>query len=149
MSTLPDPVWPVLGLALIQLVDAVLCLRPVAPIAACFDAVAFPRRLWWVFPVVKFAAVAGLLAGLWVSGLGLLTCLALVLYFVLAVAAHVRVRDFSRNLFLNATGMLVICVAVTAVSFATSAGPRPSVYRLRMAARCERERGRVRRARAG
>lgn len=118
MSALPDPVWPVLGLAIIQLVDAVLCLRPPAVIAACFDAVGFPSRLRWVFPVVKFAAVTGLLAGLRVPWLGLVTSLALVLYFVLAVAAHVRVRDFSRNLFLNATGMLVICVAVTAVSFA-------------------------------
>lgn len=113
MSALPDPVWPVLGLAFIQLVDGVLCLGPVAPIAACFDAVRFPRRLWWVFPVVKFTAVAGLLAGLWVPWLGLLTSLALVLYFVLAVAAHVRVRDFSRDLFVNASGMLAICVGVT------------------------------------
>ena len=118
MSALPDPMWPVLGLAFIQLVDAVLCLRPVTPIADCFEAVHFPRRLWWVFPVVKFAATAGLLVGLWVPWLGLVTCLALVLYFVLAVAAHVRVRDFSRNLFVNAAGMLVICAAVTIVSFA-------------------------------
>jgi hypothetical protein len=41
----------------------------------------------------------------------------LVLYFLLAVGAHIRVRDIGRNLFLNATGMLAICVAVTTVAF--------------------------------
>ncbi len=117
MSSLPDPVWPVLGLAFIQIVDALLCIGPIAPIAACFDAVRFPRRLWWIFPVVKFTAAAGLLVGLWVPWLGLVTSVALVLYFVLAVAAHIRARDWSRNLFLNATGMLVVCVAVTLACF--------------------------------
>jgi hypothetical protein len=116
-TPLPDPLWPVLALAVIQLVDGVLCLKPVAPIAACFDAVGFPLRLRWVFPVVKLAAAAGLLAGTWVPWLGLVTSLALVMYFVLAVAAHIRVRDFSRNLFVNASGMLVICVAVTLACF--------------------------------
>ena len=32
-------------------------------------------------------------------------------YFTLAVAAHIRVRDFRRNLFVNAFGMLGICAA--------------------------------------
>ncbi|MGI8456776.1 MAG: DoxX family protein [Propionibacteriaceae bacterium] len=117
MSTLPDPVWPVLVLAFIQLVDGLFCLGPVAPIAACFEAVRFPRRLWWVFPVIKFAAAAGLVGGVWVPWLGLVTSLALVLYFLLAVAAHLRVRDLSRNLFLNASGMLAICIGVVIACF--------------------------------
>lgn len=109
---MPDPVWPVLVLALIQLVDGLLCLKPVAPIAQCFTDVGFPRRFWWLFPVIKFSAVAGLVGGLWIPGLGLVTSAALVAYFLLAVGAHVRARDLGRNLFVNALGMLAICVAV-------------------------------------
>ena len=117
MTSLPDPVWPVLVLAAISLLDGLACIKPIAPIARCFTDVEFPRRLWWVFPVIKFAAVVGLVAGTWVPWLGLVTSVALVAYFVLAVGAHVRVRDFGRNLFVNASGMLVICVAVLVFCF--------------------------------
>lgn len=117
MPIVPDPLWPVVVLAVIQLVDAMLCLGPVAFIRDCFDDVGFPRRWWWIMPVIKFAAAAGLTAGIWIPGLGLLTGSALVLYFVIAIAMHVRARDFGRNLFLNATTMLVICCAVTVFSF--------------------------------
>jgi hypothetical protein len=40
-----------------------------------------------------------------------------VLYFLVAIAFHVRARDFGRNLLLNATGMLLICVLVAVYSF--------------------------------
>ncbi|MFC4554985.1 DoxX family protein [Georgenia faecalis] len=117
MSALPDPVWPVLVLALIQVVDGILCLRPVAFIARCFEDVHFPRRYWWVMAPLKFAAAAGLIAGIWIPYLGVITCLALVLYFLLAISGHLRARDFGRNLFLNATGMLVICILTPLASF--------------------------------
>jgi hypothetical protein len=106
----PDPVWPVVVLAIIQFVDALLCLKPVAFIAQCFDDVRFPRRHWWIMSPIKFAATAGLLAGIWVPWLGAVTSAALVLYFVVAIGMHVAARDFGRNLFVNATGMLLICV---------------------------------------
>jgi hypothetical protein len=117
LTSLPDPQWPVLLLALIQVGDAILCLKPAAFIADCFADVNWPRRFWWIMPPIKFAAAAGLIAGLWVPYLGLVTCASLVVYFVCAVAAHVLARDFGRNLFLNATGMLVICLAVGAYCF--------------------------------
>ncbi|UXA20496.1 DoxX family protein [Mycobacterium sp. SMC-4] len=94
-----------------------MCVKPMAFIADCFDNVRWPRRWWWIMPPIKFAAAAGLLAGLWIPYLAALTCAALVLYFVLAIAAHVRARDFGRNLVLNATGMLTICVATGIYSF--------------------------------
>lgn len=112
----PDPVWPVLALAALQLVDAVLCLGPIAPFARCLDDVHFPRPWWWTLPVVKSAAGVGLVAGIWIPGLGLLTGAALVLYFLIAISMHVRARDYGRNV-VNATGMLGICVAVTVFSF--------------------------------
>jgi hypothetical protein len=117
VTPVADPVWPVVVLAVIQVVDGLLCLEPIRPIAQCFDDVAFPRRLWWLAPTAKFAAAAGLVAGIWVPYVGAAAGAGLVLYFLLAVGAHIRVRDVGRNLFLNATGMLAICVAVTTVAF--------------------------------
>jgi hypothetical protein len=117
MTLLPNPVWPVVVLALIQVVDGALCIKPVSFIAACFAAVNWPRRFWWIMPPIKFAAAAGLIAGIWIPYLGALTCAALVLYFLVAISMHVAARDFGRNLYLNATGMLLICVATTLVCF--------------------------------
>ena len=117
MSALPDPIWPVIVLALIQFGDGLLCIEPVAFVAACFEGVQWPRRLWWMLSPIKFAAAAGLVAGIWIPYLGAATALALVAYFVVAIAMHTRARDFGRNLFLNATGMLAICVAVALYSF--------------------------------
>lgn len=117
MSALPDPVWPVILLAVISFGDALLCLRPVAFIARCLEDVHWPRRYWWVLSPVKFAAAAGLIAGIWVPYLGPITSAALVLYFIVAIAMHIRARDFGRNLLVNATGMLVVCVFTLVVSF--------------------------------
>ena len=111
MTLLPDPVWPVVVLAVISLVDGVLCLRPAPFIAQCFEDVRWPRRYWWMMPPIKFAAALGLIAGIWLPGLAALTTACLVLYFVVAITMHIRARDFGRNLFVNAAGMLLICVA--------------------------------------
>ena len=46
-----------------------------------------------------------------------MTCAALILYFVLAIGMHVAARDFGRNLFVNATGMLVLCIATPVLAF--------------------------------
>ncbi len=117
MLPFPDPIWPVVALAIITAVDGVLCVKPAAFIDACFEDVGWPRRLRWMMPATKFAAVAGLIAGIWVPYLGAVTSSALVVYFLLAIAAHLRARDFGRNLFVNATGMLAVCVAVTLYCF--------------------------------
>lgn len=117
MTVLPDPIWPVIVLALIQLVDALMCIKPVSFIAQCFEGVNWPRKYWWMMPPIKFAAAAGLIAGIWISYLGALTCAALVLYFLVAIGMHIVARDFGRNLFLNATGMLLICVATGVFCF--------------------------------
>ena len=108
---LPDPVWPVVVLAAISLGDAVISWRPVAFVAQCWEDVHLPRRWWRLMAWLKIAAGAGLIAGIWIP------YLCLVAYFVAAIAFHLRARDFGRNLFVNATGMLVICVAVLVWSF--------------------------------
>jgi hypothetical protein len=90
MTATPDPVWPVLVLALIQLVDAAPCVKPVGFVAACFEAVKWPRRLWWLMPWLKLAAVAGLIAGIFIPYLTAVTCSALILYFIVAISMHIR-----------------------------------------------------------
>ena len=117
MTLLPDPIWPVVVLAVVSFVDGLLCLRPVGFIAKCFEDVHWPRRHWWIMPPIKFAAAGGLVAGIWVPGLAALTTLCLIAYFVVAISMHVRARDFGRNLFLNATGMLLLCVATGVFCF--------------------------------
>lgn len=117
VSALPLAIWPILLLAAIQLVDGLICLRPVPFIAQCLTDVAWPREYWWVMPLTKFVALAGLIAGMWVPYLGALTSAALVAYFIAAITMHVRAQDFGRNLFVNALGMLAICLAVTVGCF--------------------------------
>lgn len=114
---LPEPVWPVVVLAVISLVDGLLCLRPVGFIARCLDNVRFPRRYWRLLGPLKFAAALGLLAGIWIPFLGVVTSIALVLYFVVAVTMHIAARDLGRDLFVNAAGMLAVCVATLVFSF--------------------------------
>jgi hypothetical protein len=91
-------VWAAPALALAQLADAAFCVRPLAFVARCLERVRFPRRHWRLLPPIKAASGVGLVIGLWVPGLGAVTAGALVVYFVLAVASHVRVRDVGLNL---------------------------------------------------
>ncbi|WP_152362479.1 DoxX family protein [Microlunatus speluncae] len=106
-----EPWWPLAVLALIQLGDGLLCLKPVQFIRKCFEDVGFPKRWWWVAAPIKFAAAAGLVIGIWWRPLAILTTAALVLYFLLAGTAHLRARDFGRNFFLTCLGMLALCTA--------------------------------------
>ncbi|UYM05179.1 DoxX family protein [Solicola gregarius] len=66
MSSAPDPSWPVVVLAAISLVDAIICVRPVPFVAECLEAVRFPRRYWGFLTPIKLAAAAGLVLGLWI-----------------------------------------------------------------------------------
>ena len=111
MSILADPVWPVVALAVIQFVDAAMCYRPIALVQRCLDDVHAPRFVARLLTPIKLAAGSGLLLGLVVPYLGLLTCAALVAYFAVAVAMHIRARDIGRN-FVNATGLGVTSALV-------------------------------------
>jgi DoxX-like family len=113
-----DPWWPLAALAFVQLGDGVMCIKPIPFVRQCLIDVRFPQRYWWVLPPLKFAAATGLVIGIWVRPLAILTAAALVLYFVIAMASHVRAADFGRNLFLNCTGMLLASTAVLAFTIA-------------------------------
>jgi len=111
MTTIPEPVWPVALLALVSLVDGLGCVKPAAFVAHCLEDVRFPRKLWGLLAPIKFAAAAGLVGGIWIPWLGLLTTSALVAYFLVAISSHIRARDIGRN-FANANAMLLGCIAV-------------------------------------
>ncbi|MBF6341677.1 DoxX family protein [Nocardia abscessus] len=119
MFEFPEPVWPVVILAFIQFGDALMCIKPAKFIAECFEDVQWPRRYWWMMSPIKFSAAAGLIGGLWIPYLTALTCAALIAYFVIAIGMHVVAEDFGRNLFLNATIMLLICIGAAVLSYGT------------------------------
>ncbi len=70
-----------------------------------------PQSAIGVIVTAKVAAAVGLLAGVRRRPLGLLTSACLVLYFVLAVGAHVRAHDEAWR-YLPAIGMLAWCLTV-------------------------------------
>lgn len=102
---------PLLALAAGQAVDAGLCVGPVPFVQDCLNGVGFPERYWGVLPVIKAASAAGLVAGTRHLGIARLTTWALVVYFILAVSAHVRARDFGIY-FLGAATLLSYLLAL-------------------------------------
>src|ERR1700741_728889 len=104
MPILADPIWPVALLAAIQDVDAAICWKPIGVIRRCLEDVHAPPRVRRLLTPIKLAAGSGLLLGLVVPYLGVVTCAALVAYFAIAVIMHIRARDLGRN-FRNATAL--------------------------------------------
>jgi DoxX-like family len=81
------------ALAAFQAGDAVACGIPIPPITKALDKYGVPQNLRWILPVVKAASAIGLLSAGRIPALARLTTAMLTLYFVLAVGAHIRVRD--------------------------------------------------------
>lgn len=92
MSALTSP-KTYAALAAFQAVDAVACAIPVAPVAKSLDTLGVPQEIRWIFPASKAASAIGLLSVSRIPALARLTTAMLTLYFVLAVGAHIRVRD--------------------------------------------------------
>lgn len=81
------------ALAAFQAGDAVACALPVPYIAKALETLEVPLNVRWLLAAVKVASVIGLLSVTRVPALARLTTAMLTLYFVLAVGAHIRVRD--------------------------------------------------------
>ncbi len=105
------------ALAAFQVGDAVACAIPVPYIASSLDTLGVPPAVCRVLPIVKVAAALGLLSVSRFPALARLTTALLTLYFVLAVAAHIRVRDKVVNT-IPAASLLAVFAAMTA------SGPR-------------------------
>lgn len=111
MSALTSP-KAYAALAAFQAGDAVACAIPVPYIAKSLDALGVPPAMCRALPVVKAAAALGLLSVFRFPGLARLTTAMLTVYFTLAVAAHVRVRDKVVNT-IPAASLLVTFAAMT------------------------------------
>ncbi|MFZ1160865.1 DoxX family protein [Mycobacterium sp.] len=111
MSALTSP-KTYAGLAAFQAGDAVACAIPIPPIAKALDQYGVPQNIRWILPVAKAASVIGLLSATRIPALARLTTAMLTLYFVLAVGAHVRVRDRIVNT-LPAASFLATYAALT------------------------------------
>src|SRR5258708_32549859 len=92
MSVLTSP-KTYAGLAAFHAIDAVGCAVQLAPIKKILDDLGIPEDIRRVFPGVKAAAAVGLASVSRFPALARLTTAMLTLYFVLAVRAHVGVRD--------------------------------------------------------
>ena len=86
---------------------------PAAMATHTLDAVNFPREYRWIFPPIKAAAAVGLFSVRWCPGLARLTTAMATLYFVLAVAFHVKARDVDLS-GVSAAALAVIFGVVTA-----------------------------------
>lgn len=100
------------ALAVFQAFDAVACGIPVGYIERSLDTLEVPPRIRWVLPTVKAASVIGLLAARRFPVLARLTTFMLTVYFVLAVGAHVRVRDSVVST-VPAAGFMALYAAMT------------------------------------
>lgn len=81
------------ALAAFQAGDAVACALPLPYIVKALETLDVPVNARWVLTAVKAASVMGLLSVAKVPALARLTTAMLTLYFLLAVGAHIRVRD--------------------------------------------------------
>ncbi|MGB3286072.1 DoxX family protein [Mycolicibacter algericus] len=111
MSALTSP-KTYTGLAAFQAADAVACAIPVPYIAKALDTVECPEQIRPILPIVKVASAVGLLSARRFPALARLTTAALTLYFILAVGAHIRVRDAVVNT-LPAASFLALFAAMT------------------------------------
>jgi hypothetical protein len=100
-------------LAAIQAGDAVACGLQIAPIRKALDDVGLAEELRPVLPVAKGAAAIGLLSVYRYPALARLTTFMCTVYFVLAVAFHVKARDWSPGL-VAAASFLGLYGALTA-----------------------------------
>jgi hypothetical protein len=93
-------------LAAFQVGDTLACAIPLPYITKAMDDLGVPPGMRWILPVVKAASVVGLLSVGRYPALARLTTAMLTVYFVLAVGAHVRVRDRVVNTVPAATFLL-------------------------------------------
>ena len=112
MSVLTSP-KTYAGLAAFHAFDAVACAVQAPFVKKALDDVGVPEHIRPVFPVVKAAAAVGLASVTRFPALARLTTALLTLYFVLAVGAHIRVRDKVANI-VPAASFLALFAAMTA-----------------------------------
>jgi hypothetical protein len=100
--------------------SAVADAKPASFVTHTLDSVNFPRQYRWIFTPIKGAAAIGLFSARWFPGLARLTTAMATLYFVLAVASHVKARHIDSS---------AVSAAVFAGIFAVVTAKGPDVSR--------------------
>lgn len=85
------------ALAAFQAGDGAACAMRWSPVEQALDTLEVPQDIRWVLPATKFASVLGLVSVHRFPRLARLTTALLAVYFILAVSAHIRVRDKPYN----------------------------------------------------
>jgi hypothetical protein len=117
MTLTPDPWWATVLLAVILLTDAGLSLRPPAYVRDCLEGVGYPHDWWWTLIVIKVLAGTGLIAGVWLPGVGNAANAGVIAYFATASAAHIRAEFTGKTFWINCLGMLALSIAVFLIAF--------------------------------
>ena len=112
MRLIPDPKWLDIVLAAFLLLDVVMSISPPKFIRDCLNGVNFPEEWWWTLLVIKSAAVAGLVVGLKVRGVGPTANAGVIIYFLAASYAHIRARFLGQEFWMNCLGMLGTAIVV-------------------------------------
>lgn len=100
------------ALAAFQAGDAAACAIPMSYIVKSLETLRVPVETRWVLTAAKVASVMGLLSATRRPALARWTTAMLTVYFVLAVGAHIRVRDRVVNT-VPAASFLVAYAALT------------------------------------
>lgn len=102
-------------LAFLCATSALADFRGVPQILQTMERLRMSVRIVPALGVAKLAAAGGLLIGLGIDRLGTFTALCLSIYFVLAVGAHLRVKDANTE-----TIPALVMLGLSAATFATS-----------------------------
>lgn len=81
-------------LALVLTASATLTLRRNPAVTSSMQKVGVPESWLPRLAALKAAGAIGLVAGLWMTPLGVAAAIGVTLYFIGAVVAHVRVKDY-------------------------------------------------------
>lgn len=108
--------WLAIILIVILAGDTIACAIPIQYIKDDLERLGCSPVLQRTIPVVKALAVAGLIIGLWQPGLGVLACIGLLLYFVVAFWFHYR-NDDPIAKYVPAAGFAALILVVLLLSY--------------------------------
>jgi hypothetical protein len=107
-----------IALALVLLYTAFATFTGTETVRRGVIGVGFPPSFMWLLGVAQFAGAVGIVVGLWWPPLGIAAAIGLVLYFLCAVTAHIRVRH-PRRAVTPSAAILVGSIATLALIILT------------------------------
>lgn len=112
-------IWLAVVLIVVLGADALACVGPIPYIRNDLERLGCSETVIRTIPVVKIAAVAGLVVGLWVPWIGVLAAAGMLVYFVVALDYHRRNSD-SIDKYIPAVGFMALIAITMVVSYASA-----------------------------